>query len=234
MKSMIQAYVFDLDGTLHDQEASEREALEKLFLQDIRLDPMPNFTAFLRAWRNAAEENLSSSPKGAGLSFDERRARRVMSTLSQFGTECGADAALELFHKYWAHYEKSWRPYPDALGALQRLKPRFRLGVITNGEGAMQRGKIKACGLEGIFESVLVSGELGVSKPDKAIFERSQAGFKLDPAAMAYVGDRQETDAMAAVNAGWTGIWINRKHMPGEAADPGIQMIQSLDVLPVP
>src|SRR5260221_4841401 len=100
---MIKAYVFDLDGTLHDQEASEREALEKLFREDIRLDPVPSFSNFLRAWRNAAEETLQSSSKGQ-LSFEEKRARRVMDTYAQFNSEIGEAEALDLFRKYAAHY----------------------------------------------------------------------------------------------------------------------------------
>jgi putative hydrolase of the HAD superfamily len=224
---MIKAYVFDLDGTLHDQEISEREALEKLFRADVRLEPTPSFSAFLRAWRNAAEEYLSSSPKG-GLSFEEKRRGRVMDTYAQFGAELNPDEAGQIFQKYSAHYEKSWRPYAEAAPALEALKASFRLGVITNGDGAMQRGKIKACGVEGFFESILVSGEAGCAKPEAAIFELSRKAFGLDAHEMAYVGDRLETDALAAKAAGWQGIWINRKHMPGLESDPSIRVIQSL------
>ena len=224
---MIKAYVFDLDGTLHDQEISEREALEKLFREDVRLEPTPSFSAFLRAWRNAAEEYLSSSPKG-GLSFEAKRRGRVMDSYSQFGVELGPEEAGLLFQKYSSHYEKSWRPYAEAVPALEALKPSVRLGVITNGDGPMQRGKIKACGLDGFFESVIVSGEAGCAKPDAAIFELSRNAFGLAPEEMAYVGDRLETDALAAKAAGWQGIWINRKQMPGIESDPSIRVIQSL------
>jgi putative hydrolase of the HAD superfamily len=227
---MIKAYVFDLDGTLHDQEASEREALEKLFRQDILLDPMPSFSNFLRAWRNASEETLQSSPTGQ-LSFEEKRARRVMDTHAQFGAEIDQAKALDLFRRYVAHYERSWRPYADALGVLQGLGKAYRLGVITNGDSAMQHGKIKACGLEGQLEQVIVSGDVDVSKPDPAIFRLSQKAFGLDAKDMAYVGDRLETDALAAQRAGWQGIWINRKHMPGGGADGGIRVISALTEL---
>jgi putative hydrolase of the HAD superfamily len=227
---MIKAYVFDLDGTLHDQEASEREALEKLFRQDIRLDPMPSFSSFLRAWRNASEETLLSSSSGE-LSFEEKRARRVMDTHAQFDAEVDQLKALELFKKYTAHYEKSWRPYDDALPVLQTLKKKYRLGVITNGDSAMQHGKIKACGLNAELENIIVSGDAKVSKPDPRIFRLSQEAFHLEPADMAYVGDRLETDALAAQKAGWQGIWINRKHMPGGESDSGIRVIRALSEL---
>jgi putative hydrolase of the HAD superfamily len=231
---MIQAYVFDLDGTLHDQEASEREALERLFHQDIRLDPMPSFSAFLRAWRNASEETLSSAPGNSGLSFEERRSRRVMSTLSQFGSEIGAAAALELFQRYWAHYEKCWRAYPDALPLLRALKGRFKIGVITNGDGTMQRGKIQACGVEPFLDSIIVSGEAGAAKPAPEIFDKSRLSLGLNPDKLAYVGDRLEVDALAAQAAGWKGIWLNRKGMPGNEAAQ-VQVIHSLEeLIPVP
>jgi putative hydrolase of the HAD superfamily len=215
---MIKAIVFDLDGTLHDQETGERLALEKLYRQDIQLDPTPGYAEFLRVWRNSADGLLSEVHKGR-MDFDEQRVQRVIELHATYGKELSVEAARALSDQYVAYYEQEWRPYPDALLALGQLRGSYRLGIITNGEGRRQRGKIKKCGFEGSMESVIVSGEVGVSKPDKGIFELSRQAFGLQPEEMAYVGDRLETDALGARGAGWRGLWIDRKGMPG-SGDP--------------
>src|SRR5258706_6863672 len=136
---MIKAIVFDLDGTLHDQESGERAALEKLYRQDVQLDPMPGYAEFLRIWRNTADGYLNEFHKGR-MSFDEQRISRVIDLHSAYGKELSHDAAKALNDRYVAYYEQEWRPYADALPALGQLKSAFRLGVITNGDASRQRG----------------------------------------------------------------------------------------------
>jgi putative hydrolase of the HAD superfamily len=224
------AYIFDLDGTLIDQEAAEREALEELFKADILLDPMPHFSAFIRVWRNIAEDYLNAYLRGK-MSLDEQRVRRVKDLHTQFGREIGDEEARGISKKYLRHYEAQWRAFEDSLPALQALKGSHRLGIITNGDSAQQRSKIKKCGLEPFFEKILVSSEAPAPKPDKAIFEHCQGLFGLEAADMAYVGDRLETDALAAKASGWQGVWINRKHMPSGDAESGIRVISGLTEL---
>ena len=57
---------------------------------------------------------------------------------------------------------------------------------------------------------VIASGELGVTKPDVAIFAAAAAAFDVPASACAYVGDRVRTDAVGARNAGMLGLWLDR------------------------
>ncbi|MES2202039.1 MAG: HAD family hydrolase, partial [candidate division FCPU426 bacterium] len=220
--------VFDLDGTLHDQEAGERASLENLFRRDIHLDPTPGFAEFLRVWRHAADAFLDRF-HGGQMTFEEQRSRRVMALHENFGKTISLEEARALNDKYVAYYEEEWRPFEDTHPALSALKRNFRLGMITNGDGKRQRGKLKSCALDQYFESVIISGEVGSAKPERGIFDLSRKAFGLDASEMAYVGDRVEIDVLGARNAGWRGLWLDRKGMPGNSDPDTIQSLLELE-----
>lgn len=57
----------------------------------------------------------------------------------------------------------------DVLGMLVRLNKNHKVGLITDGRPEGQRAKIKAFGLDGIFEHIIITDELGGTeyrKPD--------------------------------------------------------------------
>jgi putative hydrolase of the HAD superfamily len=106
--------------------------------------------------------------------------------------------------------------YPWSRAALEALQPRYRLGMITNGAPDLQRLKLAGTGLAELFEPLVVSGELGVGKPEPAIFAHAltQAGATPDEAIM--IGDSWERDVLGATGAGLRAVWVN----PTGAAPP--------------
>lgn len=223
----IQALVFDLDGTLLDQEGAERDALQTLYERDIDLANKPSYHAFLRDWRNLADDYLQRFLDNQ-MGFDEQRIARVQALYAKYGDDCGVEKGTRLHRAYAAYYRDRWRAYDDALAALKALSGRFRLAVITNGDGAQQRAKLEATQLTGFFAHIVVSGEVKVRKPDPAIFRLSEQALKLRPESLAYVGDRLDVDVAGAKAAGWTAVWLDRKGMPGLEAEHGTVVAHSL------
>jgi HAD superfamily hydrolase (TIGR01549 family) len=90
---------------------------------------------------------------------------------------------------------------PDVPAALEGLKPRYRLSVISNANGTV-REKLRRVGLLGFFETVLDSHEEGVEKPDPRIFRNAleRTGTKAEEAL--YVGDIYHIDVVGARAAG--------------------------------
>lgn len=208
------AIVFDLDGTLVDQEGAERDALRLLYEREFKLDPKPTYSVFLRDWRNVADDYLQRFLDNK-MGFDEQRIKRFEALYAKYGAVCPQGEAERLHQRYGALYETQWRAFDETEGVLLELKKAgYRLGVITNGDGASQRGKIKAAGLQAYFESIIVSGEVKVAKPDPGIFRLSEQAFGLKPEAMAYVGDRVDADVKGGLGAGWITVWLDRKGMP--------------------
>lgn len=91
-------------------------------------------------------------------------------------------------------------------------KNNVKLGVITNGPSEHQWAKVDALGVEKWIprENIIVSGDVGINKPDKRIFEVIQEKLQLGVESLYYIGDSLENDIVGANNAGWKSIWINR------------------------
>lgn len=92
------------------------------------------------------------------------------------------------------------RPRAEVRQLLVRLRKDHGLVLYTNGSAAVQHAKIRAAGLEGCFDRYLVSGEVGLRKPDTAFLKLALGGT---PAANTLVvGDDLRLDIAPAVSLG--------------------------------
>jgi putative hydrolase of the HAD superfamily len=127
--------------------------------------------------------------------------------------------------------------FPDAEPALRRLRGRVRLGLLTNGAPDLQREKLEGSGLAPYFEVVLVSGEVGIGKPDPRLFVLALERLGGDPTASAMVGDRLDRDVLGGRRAGLWTVWVNRTgargstSLAGDDATPHAEVV-SLESLP--
>ncbi len=152
------------------------------------------------------------------LGYLEQRRARSRAFVAPYGQNLATDAEADAwFAGYSAAYRNSWTLHDDALPCLDALASGpdpLRLGVITNGDLAMQTTKLRGIGLAERIEHIVASGELGTAKPDAAIFAHACSVFGVSPTSAAYIGDRLATDALGASDAGLLGIWLDR---PGSA-----------------
>lgn len=230
--SAIRGVLFDLDGTLVDHESAAADAVVAA-LADMDGAEGVEPAALGRLWVEIEHAAMDRYLAGE-IGFQEQRRLRVARLRAELGLPAWTDEqADEWFTGYLREYERAWRTYPDALPALERLRrerPEAALGVVTNGNGQQQRRKLAQTGLAALMPTVVVSGEVGVAKPDPEIFQIACRRLGLPPQEVAYVGDRHQTDALAAKAAGLRGIWLDRGGEKG--ADPGVPVIASLADLP--
>ncbi|WP_433057210.1 HAD family hydrolase [Dactylosporangium sp. CS-033363] len=220
------AVLFDLDGTLIDHEAAAAEALDRSLPG---LDA-PARARARRAWRELETAAMARYFAGE-LTFAEQRRVRAAGLAAELGFGAWDDAAADRwFAGYLGRYEAAWRPYGDVRPALEALtRAGHRLGVITNGDADQQRHKLRRTGLAAILTEVVASSEVGAAKPDARIFHHAAQRLGLAPDRVVYVGDRLETDAVAATRAGMRGVWLNRG---GRVENTGVPAIGSLAELP--
>lgn len=84
----------------------------------------------------------------------------------------------------------------------------YRLAVISNADGRVE-GVLEEVGLRRHFEFVIDSDVIGVSKPDRRIFEAGCERLGLEPAACLYVGDLYPVDYLGATGAGMEAVLID-------------------------
>jgi putative hydrolase of the HAD superfamily len=116
--------------------------------------------------------------------------------------ESMAQQAFEVFYR--ARNEVTL--YEDVLPALDRLRGRFRLFAISNGNA-----DLAAIGLGGYFERSLAAREAGVLKPDPRIFGLLLELARLRTDEVVHVGDDAVADVEGARRAGLTPVWLNRR-----------------------
>ena len=122
------------------------------------------------------------------------------------------DAALaqELGERYGIERRRLHETFEDAAVALEDLAIDHVLGLVTNGASCLQREKLAASGLAARFAAVTVSGEIGVGKPDPAIFAHALEALGADAADAVMVGNSLAHDVAGARAAGIRAVWVNR------------------------
>lgn len=98
--------------------------------------------------------------------------------------------------------------YDDALAVINYLKTKYKVGLLTNGAKIAQRAKVSHAIDLDLFDVVVISGESGYHKPDKAIFDIAIEKLNVKPDEIVMVGDNFANDVYGAINAGMQAIWV--------------------------
>ena len=197
--------LFDLDDTLLDHTSAAATAVLQLVrsVPDWRDDDATTLTR----WQDLEAEHFARYSADEISMSDQRRAR-IRSFLALDGAP---DQVLDgWFDAYLQTYREGWRAIPGAPEVvLGLLDADYRVGVLTNGQGAQQRAKLAAIGLTDPRLVVCVSEELPAPKPSPAAYEAACAALGLAPEQVLRVGDHRTNDVDAARAAGLHAVHVN-------------------------
>lgn len=149
----------DNDNTLMDFNASERHALTAaLSAFDLPHDAAvcARYHQINRALWEALERGETTQ---AALKVE--RFARLLRTLPP-----GGAAAEALAARFQEELSRRADLMPGALALLTSLRGRMRIALVTNGVSATQRGRLSRCPFTPLLDAVIISEEIGVSKPD--------------------------------------------------------------------
>ncbi len=254
---MKHAVLFDLDETLMIDEPAVAAALDATAMfgaAHYRLDPKPLATAA----RSRARELWYAAPTHAycmrvGISSweglwcrfesdgpDAQALREWSPTYRQETwrlalADQGIDdrqLADELAERFGTERRARHQVFSDVADVLTKLKKSHTLGLVTNGAACLQREKLAVSGLSDSFEAVVVSADLGVAKPDVAVFEHALQQLGVDGRQSVMVGDSIPKDVDGALTAGLGAIWLNRNGHPAPADRADLVEISTLSDLP--
>ena len=190
------AVLFDLDNTLLDRHAGFRLFCRELY----------HTSSLIR--RSHSEEDALALM--AIFDGDGGRSRYdfFSDLMRQWpGVFQDLEQAMDV---YLATYPRLLVLEPETRDLLEDLQDRsVPTAIVTNGGSIMQRSKINESGLYGLVQAVTVSGEVGVVKPNRGIFERALADIQAVPTAALFVGDNPDADILGAKSLGLSAAWVS-------------------------
>jgi len=203
---MVEAVLFDFDDTLINYKVSEeyglRTALEKcgVHVKD----------EFFQIYSEVNQRLWRLVEKGE-ISVAELRVRRFEHLIRETGIEIKLPPR-ELGDLYLHHFAEIGELEDGAREILSWMEkhPRLKKAMITNGFQDTQRRRIAVTRIGDFFDELFISGEMGVKKPDAAIFQQALEKLRIgDPSRALIVGDNLVSDIMGGKKSGLTTCWYN-------------------------
>ncbi len=193
---------FDIDGTLCDYGVDPREVLD-----DVCARRGVNASLDAYEYYELYEVVAGELPRASYGEISDEAYRRL---LEREGYD-DLNLARQIAEEYRRIRIASVNLYPGTNELLQDLSLRFSLGVISNGPSPVQRAKLSKFHLGDYFDAIIISGEVGVEKPEKAIFRAALGEVGADAEESAHVGDSLMHDIVGARGAGLVSFWVNRQ-----------------------
>jgi HAD superfamily hydrolase (TIGR01549 family) len=178
---------FDVGNTLVDESAAIEHRIAQLAAALGRCGTRCSIGEVRTAYREAVEQ------------FARRLMTRAIEKLTD-DLECRR--LIEAETRYPRELE---RPYDDAEPTLRALSSCYKIGVIANqSAGTVER--LTRWGLMPFISICVSSAEVGLEKPDPAIFRLALNLAKCAPAEAVMIGDRLDNDIQPARMLGWKTI----------------------------
>jgi 2-haloacid dehalogenase len=202
-----EALTFDCYGTLIDWETGIVAGLRRA-LGDLPITPSDD--ELLERFGRAE----SSAEAGPYLRYREILARCLLEVSRHFGVEPSAETAAA-----FGASVADWPAFPDSAAALELLKARFRLGVITNCDDDLFASSAARLGTS--FDWVVTAQSVGSYKPDPRNFTVALERIGLPRERILHVAQSLFHDHVPAKRLGFSTVWIDRRHdRPGFGATP--------------
>ena len=219
---------FDLDRTLWDFDAAAEVAFERIYdkyhLKDLGIPSAHDFHEVY----HPLNEKLWELYRENRITKDDLNRTRFLKPLEHYGIH-DVELADHLSEDYVYWSPRIVRLVPGTMELLEYLKPKYHLHLITNGFQEVQHTKLSGSGMEPYFETLTVSEEINIKKPNPEIFlyALKKAGATAEESLM--IGDEMAVDIDGARAAGIDQIFFN----PTGQKDPGERIFEVHNLLDI-
>jgi putative hydrolase of the HAD superfamily len=210
MMKMIDTIFFDNWNTLvQAPNLMKRGSSTKIFheyLLDNGID-IP-YDSFINAYVPISRKQVEEADRAGYKELDyKNRLERVFKFLDVEDYQLLAERAWKIYLNEWP---KQTEFFPATRKILDGLKGNYKLGLITNYmDGPTCREVFNKLGYYEIFDSLVVSAELGYRKPAEVIFEQALKEIGSESGSSLMVGDTFEADIVGANSMGMKNILVD-------------------------
>jgi len=124
----------------------------------------------------------------------------------------------------------TWGPYPDVPPALERLRTRYKLVIISNSDDDIIAGNVARIGVP--IDYVITAQQAGAYKPSQATFDYVLRTLGCRKEEILHVAQGFEYDIIPAIRMGWERAWINRYGKPSDTSYGPYRELPDLSGLP--
>ncbi|GAA3655811.1 HAD family hydrolase [Nocardioides ginsengisoli] len=203
------ALLLDLDDTLVDHRGAADRGLRAWLTSLGVAETASDLEEHVERWFTLEARHYERAQRGE-ITYVEHRRARIRDFLPSWDL---ADDALadDVYAGFLGYYRASWRAFDDAAAAIERARRAgLPVGVLTNGELAIQTEKMRRTGLLRDDVPVFASSALPAAKPDPRSYLTACAALGADPAATLMVGDSLRHDVVGAQRAGLQARLLDR------------------------
>jgi YjjG family noncanonical pyrimidine nucleotidase len=197
--------LFDADGTLFDYERAENAALRQVF----RLIGAGFDASYLVAYRQINSALWQAVERGE-VTPGFVKVRRFELLLEAIGV---AYPPALLSARYLECLAECSELMEGAAEVLDALHGKYRMAILTNGLQAVQRGRLVGSVIRQHIAEIIISEEIGFSKPAKEFFDAALARLG-NPSRqeLLMIGDGWASDIVGAIGSGLDACWYNPGH----------------------
>ena len=207
-----QCLLFDADNTLFDFDKAEEYALKnvlehfEIFFDDLLV---------LKFYREISSEIWQELEKSE-ITIDELKVERFRRLFQKLGiSEHSAGKISELYLEYLS---QGVFLMPHALDVVSGFSKRTNLAIITNGISQVQHARFADSPLVRYFDKMVVSGDVGMTKPDPRIFDYTLNLLGItDKSTVLMVGDSLTSDIAGGISCGIDTCWFNPADLPNNS-----------------
>ena len=206
---------FDLDRTLWDFDAAAEVAFERIYEQyNLKSLGIPSAHEFHEVY-HPLNERLWELYREDKITKADLNRTRFLKPLEHYGIH-DVELADHLSEDYVYWSPRIVRLVPGTMELLEYLKPKYHLHLITNGFEEVQDTKLTLSGMKPYFETLTVSEEVGVKKPNPEIFQYALRKAHATAEESLMIGDEMDVDIDGARAAEIDTVLFNPK---GEKID---------------
>ncbi len=195
------AVLWDLDDTLYSRVDAARQTFPGMFREHLYIDRSAEFI------NEAVDFMMTKVDRNSMVGEDAFRAlfEKYPPDKPYIRSDCLA--------YYYAHISEFAKPFPEKIAVIKKIRQLgIKTAIVTNihkERVESQRQKIYNLGIASLFDAIVISGELGIHKPDRRIFDHAAKLLGVSNDECVFVGDDPTSDVAGALNADMDVVWID-------------------------